>query len=92
MTAEDEAFLQQILEERDRLFRETSRLKGQLAGFENFESERVSYQQQIRQKDQTITQKDQTINQKDQTINQLDQTINNLDQTIMILPKIRTES
>jgi len=82
MTAEDEAFLQQILEEQDRLFRETSRLKGQLAGFENFESERVSYQQQIRQKDQTITQKDQTINQKDQTINQLDQTINNLDQTI----------
>ena len=40
MTAEDEAFLQQILEERDRLFRETSRLKSQLTGYENFESEK----------------------------------------------------
>jgi hypothetical protein len=45
MTAEDEVFLQQILEERDRLFRETSRLESELANFENFGSERASYQQ-----------------------------------------------
>ena len=71
MTAEDEVFLQQILEDRDRLFRETSRLKSQLGSYENFETERVSYQQQIHQKDQTINQLDQTINNLDQTINKL---------------------
>ena len=89
MTAEDEAFLQQILEDRDRLFRETSRLKSQLGSFENFESERVSYQQQIHQKDQTISQLDQTINNLDQTINNLDQTINKLKRQVeMLLRKI----
>ena len=56
MDAEDEVFLGQILEERDRLFREASKLKSQLAGYKNFESERASYQQQITQKDQRIDQ------------------------------------
>jgi transposase len=55
MAVEQEAFLQQILEDRDQLYRETSRLKGQLSSFENFEKERVSYQQLIDQKDTTIT-------------------------------------
>ena len=54
MTVGEDGFLQQILEERDRLFRETSKLKSQLASFENFESERVSYSQLINQKDETI--------------------------------------
>ena len=89
MTAEDEVFLQQILEDRDRLFRETSRLKDQLASYENFESTIASYTQQLKQKDQKITQKDQKINQLDQTINNLDQTINKLKRQVeMLLRKI----
>jgi transposase len=89
MTANEEAFLQQILEDRDRLFRETSRLKGQIAGFENFESERVSYQQLITQKDQVIAQKEWAINQLDQKINQLDQTVGTLKRQVeMLLRKI----
>ena len=52
MTVEEEVFLQQILEDRDRLFRETSRLKSHLSGFENFESERATYQKQLTEKDQ----------------------------------------
>jgi transposase len=54
MTVEEELFLQQILENRDELYRETSRLKSQLSGYQNFESERTTYQQQIVEKDQTI--------------------------------------
>jgi transposase len=54
MTVEEELFLQQILENRDQLYRETSRLKSQLSGYQNFESERTTYQQQIVEKDQTI--------------------------------------
>lgn len=54
MTDGEEAFLQQILQERDRLFRETSKLKSQLASYENFGSERASYEQQLNQKDETI--------------------------------------
>jgi hypothetical protein len=38
MTVDEEVFLQQILQERDRLFQETSRLKSQLSSYENFES------------------------------------------------------
>ena len=78
MTVGEDGFLQQILEERDRLFREASKLKSQLASFENFESERASYQQQI-------TQKDRTINQLDETINKLDETINKLKQRVEML-------
>jgi len=80
MTVGEDGFLQQILEERDRLFRETSKLKSQLASFENFESERASYQQQI-------TQKDRTINQLDETINKLDETINKLKQKVEMLQR-----
>ena len=55
MTVDEEAFLQQILEDRDALFRETSRLKSQLAGYENFESERASYQKLLGEKDEAIS-------------------------------------
>lgn len=61
MAVEQEVFLQQILEDRDQLYRETSRLKSQLSSFENFEKERVSYQQLIDQKDTTITKLKQQI-------------------------------
>ena len=61
MIAGEDGFLQQILEERDRLFRETSKLKSQLASFENFESERASYSQLIDQKDETIKKLKQQI-------------------------------
>jgi transposase len=61
MAVEQEVFLQQILEDRDQLFRETSKLKSQLSSFENFEKERVSYQQLIDQKDTTITKLKQQI-------------------------------
>lgn len=54
MTVDEEVFLQQILQERDRLFQETSRLKSQLSSYENFESERTSYQQLLGEKDETI--------------------------------------
>ena len=61
MTAAEEAFLQHILQDRDGLFRETSKLKSQLANYENFESERVSYKQQIDQKDVTIARLKQQV-------------------------------
>jgi hypothetical protein len=44
MAVGQEVFLQQILEDRDQLYREASRLRSQLSSFENFEKERVSYQ------------------------------------------------
>jgi transposase len=50
MTVEEELFLQQILENRDELYRETSRLKSQLSGYQNFESERATYQQQLEER------------------------------------------
>jgi len=61
MTSDEEAFLQQILEDRDRLFRETSKLKSQLASYENFESERTSYSQQLDQKEEAIKKLKQQI-------------------------------
>jgi transposase len=61
MTTEEELFLQQILEHRDQLYRETSRLKSQLSGYQNFESERTSYQQQLEENKQTILKLKQQI-------------------------------
>jgi len=61
MTTGEELFVQQLLEDRDRFYRETSRLKSQLAGYENFESERASYQQQLNEKDQTINKLKQQV-------------------------------
>ena len=61
MTVEEELFLQQILEHRDELFRETSRLKSQLSGYQNFESERASYEKHLSEKDQTIIKLKQQI-------------------------------
>lgn len=54
MTVEEQLFVQQILEDRDRLYREASRLKSQLDGYENFEAERASYQDLLEEKDKTI--------------------------------------
>lgn len=82
MTHEEEAFLQHILEDRDQLYRETSRLRGQLSLYENFESERTSYQDQISEKDHVITQKDRTINQLDQTISKLKEQVQMLQRRI----------
>jgi transposase len=61
MTVEEELFLQQILEHRDELFRETSRLKSQLSDYQNFESERASYEKHLSEKDQTIIKLKQQI-------------------------------
>jgi transposase len=57
----EESFLQQILEDRDELYRETARLKSQLAGYQNFASERDSYRQQISEKDQAIKKLQQQV-------------------------------
>ncbi|MFA5329090.1 MAG: IS66 family transposase [Prolixibacteraceae bacterium] len=61
MTVDEELFLQQILEDRDQLYRETSKLKSQLSSFENFDSERTSYQQQLEENKQTIIKLKQQI-------------------------------
>ncbi len=61
MTVEEELFLHQILEGRDQLFRETSKLKSQLSGYQNFESERASYEKLLIEKDQTINKLKQQI-------------------------------
>jgi len=54
MTGKEEIFLRQILEERDRLFREISKLKGQIADYESFEAEKASLNATISEKDQVI--------------------------------------
>jgi transposase len=82
MTVEEEVFLQQILEERDQLYRETSKLRGQLSGYEDFATERTSYQQQVTEKDQTIIAKDRMIYQLDETISKLKQQVEMLQRKI----------
>ena len=61
MAVEQEVFLQQILEDRDQLYRETSSLKSQLSSFENFGSERATYQKLLGEKDETINKLKQQI-------------------------------
>ncbi|MBL7969858.1 MAG: IS66 family transposase [Prolixibacteraceae bacterium] len=61
MTTEEELFIQQILEHRDELYRETARLKSQLSSYQDFESERTSYQQKLDQSKQTISKLKQQI-------------------------------
>ena len=61
MTVEQELFLQQILENRDELYRETSRLKSQLSGYQNFESERTTYEKLLLEKDQAINKLKQQV-------------------------------
>ncbi len=61
MTNEEEAFLQQLLLERDEFYRETSRLKSQIADLKNFAEEKSSFQQQISEKDQLINKLQQQI-------------------------------
>ncbi|MDX9884019.1 MAG: IS66 family transposase [Prolixibacteraceae bacterium] len=75
MTVDEELFLQQILEDRDQLYRETSRLKSQLSSFENFDSERTNYQKQITEKDRAINQLDETVNKLKQQIEMLQRKI-----------------
>lgn len=87
MTAEEEVILQQILQERDQLFRETSRLKSQLSSLENFESERTSYQDQIAHKDRKIDLQGHIIEQQVQTIDQQVQAIQKLKQQVEMLQR-----
>lgn len=61
MTPEEELFVQQLLEERDRLYRETSKLKSELSGLDNFATERASYQHQLEEKDQAISKLKQQV-------------------------------
>lgn len=61
MTKEEELFIQQILEERDQLYRETSKLRTQLSGYQDFASERASFQQKLNDKDNTINKLKQQI-------------------------------
>jgi transposase len=61
MTKEEELFVQQLLEERDQLYRETSKLKSQLSGYRDFASERASFQQKISDKDNTINKLKQQV-------------------------------
>jgi transposase len=61
MTTEETLFQQEILEERDRLFRETAKLRSQIEGYEDFENERVSFQNQLGKMDSLISQKDKQI-------------------------------
>ena len=55
MAEEQEAFIQQLLEDRDQLYRETSKLKSQLADFKAFATERAAYQQQLNENNETIS-------------------------------------
>jgi len=61
MTVDEELFVQQILEDRDRLYRETSMLKSQLSGYENFEAERTTYQKLLDEKEQSIVKLKQQV-------------------------------
>lgn len=87
MTSKEEVILQQILQERDHFFREANRLKSQLSSYENFESERTSYQEQITQKDRKIAQQDQIIDRHVQSINQHVQAIQKLRQQVEVLQR-----
>lgn len=82
MTTEEEAFLQQILEDRDRLYRESSKLKDKLSGYENFEKERASLKQQIEEKEKQIDKLGQTVTHLDQTVNKLQQQVQMLQRRI----------
>lgn len=62
MNKEVELFVQQLLEERDAFYRENYKLREQLSGFDDFATERASYSQQIKEKDQIISRQQQQIN------------------------------
>jgi transposase len=65
MINEEALFLQNILEDRDRLFRETSRLRSRIERYEHFEQERISYQKQLGEKEQRISDQDREIKDKE---------------------------
>jgi len=87
MTPENELFLQNILEERDRLFRETSKLRSQICGYENFESERSSYQKQLNEKDELIVHKESLLVHKDELIREKEGLILSLQQQVEYLKR-----
>jgi len=62
MNREEELFVQQLLEERDAFYRENYKLREQLSGFDDFDRERASYSQQIKEKDQIINRQQLQIN------------------------------
>ncbi len=82
MTNEQQLAFDQILEDRDELYRETARLKSQLNAYANFANERASYQSQLQQKDLDIQQKDLDIQQKTQAIVKLQEQIQALQRKI----------
>lgn len=82
MTTEEARFVQEILEERDRLFREASRLRSQIEGYERFEAERAAYQDQLSEKDTLISEKDQLISEKEGQILSLQQQVDYLKRKI----------
>ncbi|MCW0484444.1 IS66 family transposase [Prolixibacteraceae bacterium A06] len=55
MTEEDHYFVQQLLEHRDELYRETARLKSRISELENFETEKVAYHKLLDEKDELIS-------------------------------------
>lgn len=55
MTEEDHDFVQQLLEHRDELYRETARLKSRISELENFETEKVAYHKLLDEKDELIS-------------------------------------
>lgn len=61
MTREEELFVQQLLEQRDALYRETSKLKSQLSGFDDFAAERTLFEEKLQKRDQIISQQEQRI-------------------------------
>jgi transposase len=82
MTNEETLFLQTILEDRDHLFRETSRLRSRIEDYKHFEQERVSYQKQLSEKEQRISEQDGVIKDKEGQIISLQQQVEYLKRKI----------
>lgn len=55
MTEEDHDFVQQLLEHRDELYRETARLKSRISELENFQAEKAAYDQKLSQQEELIS-------------------------------------
>ena len=82
MDNEETLFLQNILEDRDRLFRETSRLRSRIEEYGHFEQERASYQKQLGEKEQRISDQDREIKNKEGLILTLQQQVEYLKRKI----------
>ncbi len=55
MTEEDHDFVQQLLEHRDELYRETARLKSRISELENFETEKAAYDKKLNDQAEQIS-------------------------------------